>query len=261
MKGNLKPRQAKAAAALGAQLGATAGAKLDTMRLLSQGKNGGATFFTEENGAPSTTISIFNRTEKSIPIVANILFIPHLVADLLENVLGSKEALLAKFGATHLAFELEAVADADGELSLSCNDQGRTLNELIGYANLNPLRFLSMQLESSRNENGLPDTTNFSSNFKTLWYSPFHKTEEEFLTLRKFQNSAINAPQFLDVNFKKEGFPVLLSTQNFFVMTVRPGTSLIATFNTGYAFDQAQYLYRAIKAADEVIPSFSSVGQ
>lgn len=253
----LKPGQAQAAAKLGAQLGANASQKLDVNRLLSQGKNGGATFFTEENNAPSTTISIINPSEIK---TANVLFMSPLTAQGLILILGSKEKLLLKFGATHLAFDIE-LNPVEDEISLECVDQGRTLSELIMYASLNPLRLLSMSLESQKISTGLPDTSNFSSNFKTLWWSPFHKTEEYFLTLRKFQNSGINAPQFLDVNFKKEGFPVLLSDQQFFVMTVKPGTSLIATFTTGYAFDEAQYLYRSIKAADEVVPSFSTVGQ
>lgn len=268
MSGKLNPKQAAAAAQLGAKLGAQSGKVLDTMRLLSQGKKGGKTFITEEQNAPTTTITITNDDKAGgtaggtavANAVANVLFINPVMADFLSDVYGSKAAFLEKMGATHIAYELEA-APEESPIRLRCNDQGRNLYSLLGYSFIAPIRFLSMQMESSRVSTGLPDSGNFSTNFKTVWWSPFHVPQEEFLPLRKFQNSAINSPQYLDVNFKKEGFPVLLGDQHFFVMSVRPGSQIVTTFTTGYAFDKSQYLYRSIKEADAVLPSFSNVGQ
>lgn len=260
MSGKLTPKQAAAAAQLGAKLGAQSGKVLDTMRLLSQGKKGGKTFITEEQNAPTTTITMINDDKHDAASVANILFINPVMAEFLSDVYGSKNEFLKKMGATHIAYELEAAPD-ESPLKIRCNDQGRNLYSLLGYSFIAPIRFLSMQMESSRLQNGLPDSGNFSTNFKTIWWSPFHVPQEEFLPLRKFQNSAINSPQYLDVNFKKEAFPVLLGDQHFFVMSVRPGSQIVTTFTTGYAFDKSQYLYRSIKEADAVLPSFSNVGQ
>lgn len=259
MSGKLTPKQAAAAAQLGAKLGAQSGKVLDTMRLLSQGKKGGKTFITEEQNAPTTTITITN-DDKTATVQMDVLFIPPMLEGIMESIYGSKANVLAKFGATHYASDLEEAVDA-AEQKIRCNDQGRNLISLTMYAAFSPIRFLAMQMESRKISNGLPDTGNFNTNFKTIWWSPFHVPQEEFLPLRKFQNSAINSPQYLDVNFKKEGFPVLLSVQHLFVMSVRPGSELVVTFTTGYAFDPAQYLYRSIKEADAVLPSFSNVGQ
>lgn len=259
MSGKLTPKQAAAAAQLGAKLGAQSGKVLDTMRLLSQGKKGGKTFITEEQNAPTTTITITN-DNKAAAIQMDVLFISEIFANVMESIYGTKEAVLAKFGATHFAYDLEGAGDI-AEQKIRCNDQGRNLISLLQYASFSPLRFLAMQMESRKISNGLPDTGNFNTNFKTIWWSPFHVPQEEFLPLRKFQNSAINSPQYLDVNFKKEAFPVLLGDQHFFVMSVRPGSELVVTFTTGYAFDKSQYLYRSIKEADAVLPSFSNVGQ
>lgn len=259
MSGKLTQKQAAAAAQLGAKLGAQSGKVLDTMRLLSQGKKGGKTFITEEHNAPTTTITITN-DDKTAAAPMDVLFIPKSFESMMELIYGSKAAVLERFGATHYASDLEGASDT-AEQKIRCNDQGRNFLSLTMYATFSPIRFLAMQMESRKISNGLPDTGNFNTNFKTIWWSPFHVPQEEFLPLRKFQNSRINSPQYLDVNFKKEGFPVLLSNQHVFVMSVRPGSELVVTFTTGYAFDAAQYLYRSIKEADAVLPSFSNVGQ
>lgn len=256
----LNAAQAKTAVKIGQDL-ATKPKAIDSLRLFSQGKGGGATMITEEINAPTTTVSFMNTTSQD----ANVIVCTPTTALLFESLYGGK--WYERFGATHVALEIEALpgvvstmgAAEEGSVSLVCQDQGRTFAELLGYAALSPHRILSFSMESRKATDNTPDTTNYSANLKTIWWSPFHKPVEDFYTFRKRQNNGIFSAQYLDVNFKKEGFPVLITQTHMFIVTVRKQTEFIVTMSSGISFDPCQLLFRGITEADQETPTFSYI--
>lgn len=259
-------------ALLGKQLGMNNQKEIDVARILSQGKHGGKTLISEEQNPATFTWALRNEsnTDVKIGVVASMIrVLPSFAGGqtglvYLGKVLGAdyllKDGQLISTAPVEEPEEGESgVADAAPVVTATSLDSGRYIDELLTYALSNPTRILSASMES-RLLNGSPDTGNFTTSLKTVWMSPFHKSEDSYLPLRKFQSNRSNSPQFCDVNFKAEGFPVILSSEHSVVITVKAGTELTITGSVGMQFSTAQYLYRAVGGADSVIPSFSQVG-
>lgn len=217
--------------------------EIDLGREFSQGPGAAKTFIDEERNAPSVSFSIANETANDRVIV---------LGSINNSIYGSDAELLAAVDGNLLLDDGVLETRGGHDVTATSNDPGRTIAQMLRYASNSPFRFTSVALRSSKT-NGAVDDSNFTGKIKTVFVSPWQKPVDNFLNLRKFQSNRANSPQFADINFLEEGFNVILSPENFALITVKAGTVLDLTFSVGMQLSSAQRAYRAFKAADQVL--------
>lgn len=217
------------------------GDPLDLSRVFSGGKDGAKTFLDEEANAIDVSIQINNASDTDVKIV---------FGGVNHSMYGSAAALVTALGATAVADD-GVVFSSTGDCTITSLDSGRKVAHMMNYAGQNPFRLTRMALNSTLISDGSADTTNYSGSLKTVFASPWLSTlNEDYLQLRKFQNSRTVSPQYADINFLKERFKVALSSENFLIVTVKAGTKLTMTNGIGMQLSLAQYAHREMKKAD-----------
>lgn len=224
------------------ELATKAPREIDLQRDLSHGIGAAKTMIDEGRGAPSVSFSIKNETTEDVAIVIGKPEASDFGRTALLTLLGAQTAL--NDGVIYTA--------GGKDVTVTSNDPGRNVASLMNYSGNTPFRFLSASLDSSKVAGGI-DTSNYSSQIKSAWVSPFQKPKEIMLGLRQFQTNQSTAVQFVDINFVKVGFLAMLSKEHFLVITVKAGTELTATFLVGAQLSLAQRAYRAYNAADSVL--------
>jgi len=221
---------------------ATKSKEMDLDRSFSHGIGAAKTFIEEGRGAPSISFSIANATTKDVAI---------LIGKPEASDFG-RSALLTLLGADTALSDGVIYTDSGEDVTVTCNDPGRNVASLMNYSGNTPFRFLSASLDSTKIAGGI-DTSNYSSQVKSAWVSPFQKPKEIMLGLRQFQTNQSTAVQFVDVNFVRQGFLAMVSKEHFLVITVKAGTVLTATMTIGAQLSLPQRAYRAYNEADKTL--------
>lgn len=227
------------------ELAAKAPKAIDLDRNFSHGIGAAKTFIDEGRGAPSISFSIKNETSEDVSIILGKPEASDFGRSALLTLLGAQTAL--NDGVIYTA--------GGNDVTVTCNDPGRNVASLMNYSGNTPFRFLSASLDSAKVGGGV-DTSNYSSQIKSAWVSPFQKPKEIMLGLRQFQTNQSTAVQFVDVNFVKVGFLAMVSKEHFLVITVKAGTELTATMLVGAQLSLPQRAYRAFNAADATLKPF-----
>ncbi len=220
--------------------------QIDLDRVFSHGPGGAKTMIDEGRNGDSLSLTIENSLDTKPQVVVAF-------GSLRNSQYADLASLLAAIGADCLIDDGEILKVADhGMVTVTSNDPGRKVGDVIRYAAVSPFRFTQASLES-RLRDGSPDTSNYTTTMKSVWVSPFRKPTEDFLQLRQFQSNKSTSPQFADIDFLKENFKAMVSNEHFLVMIVKQNTALTMTLNVGAQHSSAQYAYRAFKAADETL--------
>lgn len=229
--------------AVAAALKEKASKEMDFDRMMSFGQGSKAkNFIAEGLGAPSISFTIANETSKDVSII-----IGHPTV----NIYGLSK-LKAVLGADAVLNDGVIYTDGGDNVTVTCNDPGREVASLINYSSLTPLRFTSVSFDSSKVAGGV-DTLNYSGQLKSAWITPFAKPTEDFHPFRKYNDNKSTSVQFVDINFIKEGFLAMISSEHFLILTVKAGTILTQTWSIGAQLSLPQLAYRKFKAADGIL--------
>jgi len=219
--------------------------EIDLARKFSSGRGGAKTFIDEEVNAKTMSFAIKNTMPTDIRI---------LIGSAANTQFKAEQALLDAVGADMMIADGSIAAGGAGEeVVVTSNDSGRSLNEAIRFFSNSPTRMVSLDMQSSLEATGAPESKNYTSKIKSVFVSPWEKPIEDYLNLRKTQSNVASSPQFASVNFIKEGFKAIVSNENFLVVTVKSGTVLDFTFGVGMQYSKAQEFFRAIKSADTAL--------
>lgn len=221
--------------------------EIDLNREFSSGLSGGPkTFISEHQNSISSSFSIDNSTAVDVTIV---------LGHLNNSQFDDAGQLVAACDGTALADDGIVYSSGGKDVTMTSNDPGRTIGQMLRYASNSPFRFTKLSLHSKLTS-GTPDTSNYDASLKTVFVSPWQKPQDNYLNLRQFMTNIANSPQFADIDFLKEGFPMMLSSENFICIKVKAGTILNVTLGVGMQMSLAQKAYRAYKQADELLGAF-----
>ncbi len=135
-------------------------------------------------------------------------------------------------------------------------DNAITMEQMMRYIAKNPTRLTGVKMKSKIISSGAKDSSNYDNKFKTIWMNAFDVNEVKDLSLAPLQIGMSNFnPDMLEVDFLKQGFPVVISDEHAFLFQVNAGTELTMTISVGAQDSKAQRFWRNIKKADEVLRS------
>ncbi len=223
------------------------GHKLDLNQEFSAGPGGGKTFIDEGSANITVAMKITNNMADPVKIAlgANV-----------SNIHANNAATIAYLGVDAILSEGNFVGDGGSpEKFANCAmiDSDRSWDEISKYIEKTPTRILGIALQSSKVSDGSPDSSNYASPLKTAWVSPWQKSPNPSLNLAQYIDNKSNSPQFVNVDFRTKKFPVIVSDEQYLILTIKPGTALDLTLNIGHQASLPQRFYRAIKKADEVL--------
>lgn len=218
---------------------------IDLDRMYSHGPRGAKTFIDEERGTITRSITLRNNAASTDMVLAFGNLANSIYADIDEAAAALSIDKMVTDGTI-------ATVETDKTITGASNDAGFTIAQLVKYIGMNPTRIVSVRMEST-NLSGSDDTTNYAQSIKTAWVSPFVKPIEENLDLARFASVDRFQKRYMNVNFLKEGFPVILSAEHFFAITLKRSTILNLTFEIGFQDSAAQRFYRQIKKADSTL--------
>ena len=221
---------------------------MDIPRYLSQGKGGGKTFIDEERSKRKLNFSVSNTTANDLVVV---------MGSSQNSMFENDAAILTEFGADAMLTTGDIIfVDADHKLTVTSNDSNRDLDQWIRHVANNPTRMVRVAMSSSIAATGAPETSNFTTDFQTSWVQPYHKSEDEYLSLREYQGQEANSPQFATVNFLKTKIRAVLSPEHFFMFTVKAGTTISHSWTIGIEDSRNQRFWRAVKNADTELATY-----
>lgn len=218
---------------------------IDIDRHYSHGPGGAKTFIDEERGSITASMTLTNNSASTDVTLAFGNLSRSIYADLSEAT--------AALGFDYMVTDGTIVTvETDKTITGTSNDTDRTIAQLLKYIGENPTRMLRLQLESEATD-GADDTSNYAQSLKQTFVSPFVKPIEKNLPLRQFLSGDKFQKRYVDINFAKEGFPVIFSNEHFFILKLKAGTSLNLTWEIGMQDSPAQRLYRQVKKVDSLL--------
>lgn len=144
-------------------------------------------------------------------------------------------------------------AEAGKDLIITSQDSQRSIEHLLQYAFLNPTRITRFSM-NSRTIAGERESGNYSTKMTTVFVSPFTTQPAKELPLRPLVAGGMNFnTDMLDVDFIKQRFPVILSSEHLFTFQINPNTEIDLTMFVGVQDSGAQRFWRDVKAADAVV--------
>lgn len=230
---------------LAKNLVATKPKTIDVDRHYSHGKNGVKNFVGEQNSALTMSLSVASAAASTSVSFAIGSLANSIYKDNAEAIAALGVDAIIDDGAFH-------TVETDKDITATSNDSGRTIAQMIKYIANNPTRIASVAIQSQTSA-GAADVSNYTASIAQIFVSPFHTPEKSYLPLRKFQSNRANSPEFADVNFLKQNWPVIWSSEHFTVFTIKPGTTLNFTFTIGMQDSSAQRLYRQVKDVDRTL--------
>lgn len=218
---------------------------VDIDRVYSHGPGGANSFVNEAQKAIDVSWTLTNPSSGTTVVLA--------IGNLSESMYADLAEAKAALGFDYMIKDgVIATVESDKEIVGASNNAGRTIDQLLKYIGKNPTRVTRLSLESYGADNAA-DTSNYAQSLKTAWVSPFRKPVEDELDLRRFQSGGKFQPRFLEIDFTKEGFPVVWSNEHFFLIRLRPGTSLNLTMGIGMQDSAPQRMFRQVSQVDRTL--------
>lgn len=217
-------------------------------------------------GAKSGTHNLIDERDKAVKLAfkvanasANDVFIAlYPMVDsttamraLNPSIYASKSAFASAIGGTPLI-------DGTVVTDVTCTslDSAIAIETVLRYMAKNPTRITGIKMKSKLISGGAKDSSNYDNKLKTIWMNPLDVNEVRDLPLGPLQIGMSNFnPDMLEVDFLKQGFPVIISDEHAFLFQVNAGTELTMTLAIGAQDSKAQRFWRDIKKADEVLRS------
>lgn len=224
--------------------------KLNVQRRYSYpSKSGVKSQLGEIAGAKEFSVQLKNPTTTD----ATVIISPCYNADTKNRTkFETAQQVIDATSSTHVFQTVAPNVDADN-FHMACTDSGVTIEHLLRMIAQNPTRLVGMSMDSRTISDGKQETSNYSKRLKTFFFDALEPQPViSDKPLRPLLKDSYNIG-LLQVNFVKENFLVLLSSENFFQFQVAKGTELNITFHFGAVHSNAQRMYRDLKLSDDVI--------